>query len=311
MVRMLLRDEPGPAVTNLDLLTYAGRRENLAEMEAQHGPGRDGRYRFCRGDINDTNLVYELLADCGACIHVAAESHVDRSIQDAQPFLRTNVQGTYSVLEALRRHAEAGRRKRLVFVSTDEVYGSLELDEARVFAEEDRLQPRSPYAASKAAAEHLVMAHHHTFGSDVVITRCGNNFGPYQHEEKLIPKFIGCLLRGEPAPLYGDGLHTRDWIHVEDHAQGLLAALERGTSGRAYNLGAGCEVSNLQLARELAKLLGRPERLITPVADRPGHDRRYALNTTRAASELGWRARRTDFSAELAGVVEWYRHRAG
>ncbi len=295
-IRLLRRERPGWRLVNLDKLTYAGNLENLAGVE--EGP----RYRFVRGDVADREAVDRLFAEEGfdAVVHFAAESHVDRSILDPSPFLDTNVKGTQVLLEAARRHGVP----RFLQVSTDEVYGSLGPDDPP-FTEDSPLAPNSPYAASKAAADLLCRAYRETYGLPVMITRCGNNFGPYQFPEKLIPLFIANALEEKPLPLYGDGRNVRDWIHVEDHCAAILRVLEAGRPGEVYNVGAGNERTNLEITRAILALLGRPESLVRFVADRPGHDRRYALATGKLRTELGWTPRYT-FDEALAATVRWY-----
>lgn len=303
-IRYYLRRHRQGAVVNLDALTYAGNLENVADCEG------DERYRFIKGDITDPQAVEQafLLAEqqlggvVTAVVHFAAESHVDRSIAEAGAFVRTNVLGTQVMLEAARRHGV----ERFIQVSTDEVYGSLPLDdpEAR-FEESTPLAPNSPYAASKAAADLLARAYWRTYGLPVIITRCSNNYGPYQFPEKLIPLMISNALEEKPLPVYGDGRNVRDWIYVEDHCRGIEAALERGRPGEVYNFGGHAEMSNLDVVRAILRLVGKPESLITFVADRPGHDRRYAMRTEKAERELGWRPR-WSFEEGLAATVEWY-----
>ncbi|MGE5507729.1 MAG: dTDP-glucose 4,6-dehydratase [Chitinophagales bacterium] len=280
-------------VVNLDLLTYAGNLENLAAV--QDNP----RYRFVRGDIADRELVDQVLDGVDAVVNFAAESHVDRSIHDAGAFIRTNVGGTQALLEAARHRGV----KRFLQVSTDEVYGSLG-PEGR-FTEESPLQPNSPYSASKASADLLARAYHHTFGLDVVVTRCSNNYGPYQFPEKLIPLMVTNAMENKELPVYGDGLNVRDWIHVADHCRAIDVALTRGKAGEVYNIGAGEEHTNLELVRSILRLLGKPETLIKYVKDRPGHDRRYAIDPAKARRELGW-APQVDFARGLADTVNWY-----
>ena len=300
LVRHLLADDPGPAVTNLDALTYAGCRASLTDIEGGHP-----RYRFVQGDVCDPAIVGPLVAECDVVIHLAAESHVDRSIMDARPFVETNVLGTQTIVDAI---LAADRPVRLVHVSTDEVYGPLPLDEPdAAFDTDARLRPTSPYAASKAAADLLVQAAVRTFDLDACITRSTNNLGPYQHPEKLIPLFITNLLRGDKVPLYGDGLHERDWLHVEDHVTGLLAAARRGRRGAVYHFASGQTRSNLEITRALLRLVDADESMIEHVADRPSHDRRYAIDTTSTEAGLGWRASRPLDDATLARVVDWYR----
>jgi dTDP-glucose 4,6-dehydratase len=301
-VRLLLQERPSTEVVNLDALTYAGNLVSLADVEGSPG------YRFVHGDICDGDLVREALAGIDVVYHLAAESHVDRSIIEDAPFVRTNVLGTATLLAA----AHAAGVSRFVQVSTDEVYGELPWRDpadgdanAPRFTEETPLAPRSPYAASKAAGDHLALAYHATLGMDVVVTRCSNNYGPYQYPEKLIPVLITKALADQPVPVYGDGLYVRDWIHVMDHCRGILAAGERGRAGRVYNFGGDAERTNLSLVREVLGILGKAESLVAHVTDRPGHDRRYAIDASRAKAELGW-APTVDFAVGLRRTVEWY-----
>jgi dTDP-glucose 4,6-dehydratase len=295
LVRLLLAERPGWRVVNLDQLTYAGNAENLADL-SDHP-----RYRFVKGDICDGPLVAELLKGeaIEAVMHLAAESHVDRSILAPAVFIDTNVRGTQVLLEAVRQLPV----KRFLHVSTDEVYGSL--GPTGLFTEETPIAPSSPYSASKAASDLLALAYGHTFGMPVLVTRCSNNYGPYQFPEKLIPLMIANALRDLPLPVYGDGQNVRDWIHVEDHCRGLLAALERGRPGQVYNFGASSERRNLEIVHAVLELLGKPLALVQFVKDRPGHDRRYAIDSTRARRELGW-APRHRFEEALASTVRWY-----
>ncbi len=296
-VRYQIAHDPSVEVTTLDALTYAG---NLANLEPVRSAAR---HRFVHGDVTDREAVFRLLEPgVDAIVHFAAESHVDRSIEDSAVFLRTNVLGTQVMLEGARRCGV----KRFLHISTDEVYGSLG-PEGR-FTEESPLRPSSPYAASKAAADAFVQAYAATHGVPGVITRCSNNYGPYQFPEKLIPLFVTNALDGLPLPLYGDGLHVRDWIHVEDHVAALWHVLglpERG--GVVYNVGAENEMPNRAVAERILALVGRPASLVRPVTDRLGHDRRYALDATRLRA-TGWRPRRT-FHDGLAATVAWYRER--
>jgi dTDP-glucose 4,6-dehydratase len=299
LVRLILAERPADRVVALDKLTYAGNLENLAGLE---GP----RLRFVRGDVCDGELVAEVwrAEAIDAVLHLAAESHVDRSILAPSVFIETNVGGTQVLLEAAR---ELGV-KRFVHVSTDEVYGSL--GPTGLFVEESPLAPSSPYSASKAASDLLALAYARTFQLPVVVTRCSNNYGPYQFPEKLIPLMIANALRDEPLPVYGDGLNVRDWIHVDDHCRGLLAALDRGAPGEVYNLGGASARPNLEVVRRVLALLGKPESLIRFVKDRPGHDRRYATDASKAIRTLGWSPRRA-FEDGLAETVRWYvEHRA-
>ncbi len=302
LVRWLLERRPQARVVNLDALTYAAGPENLADVEG------DPRYRFVHGDVCDGRLVRELMDGVDLVVHLAAESHVDRSIVSDAPFVRTNVLGTQTLLAAA---LDAGVG-RFVQVSTDEVYGELPWrDPARghdatpKFTEVRPLAPRSPYAATKAAADHLALAYHATHRMDVVVTRASNNHGPFQLPEKLIPLVITRALQERRCPLYGDGLHVRDWMHVDDHCAAIVAAAERGRPGVVYNFGGDAERTNLSVVREILRILGRAEDLIEHVADRPGHDRRYAVDFSRAQAELDWRPHRR-FEEALAETVGWY-----
>jgi dTDP-glucose 4,6-dehydratase len=295
-VRLELETDPDVSITNLDALTYAGNPDNLADLAG------NPRYRFVQGDIADRASVLKLVAEGGfdAIVNFAAESHVDRSINDATPFLRTNVLGTQCLLDAARE----AKVPRYVQVSTDEVYGTLgPADPA--FSETTPLAPNSPYAASKASADFLVRAAHHTHGLDTVITRCSNNYGPYQFPEKLIPLFITNALADIALPVYGDGMQVRDWIHVRDHCRGISAALRRGRAGEVYNFGGRSERYNMDVTQAVLELTGKPKTLIRHVTDRLGHDRRYAVNCDKAEKELGW-AQTVTFEQGLADTVDWY-----
>lgn len=292
-VRTALRERPDLKITVLDKLTYAGDRSTLAEVEG------DPRLRFVQGDIADAALVASLVEDADVVVNFAAESHVDRSIAGPAVFVQTNVVGTQVLLEAARR-ASVGR---FLQVSTDEVYGSLGPEGA--FDEDSPLRPSSPYAASKASADLLALAWGHTFGLPVIVTRCSNNYGPYQFPEKLLPVMIGRALADESLPVYGDGRNVRDWIHVEDHCAALMAALDRGQAGRVYNIGARDERSNIDLVHEILDVLGKPRSLVRFVADRLGHDRRYAIDPRRAEAELGWRPR-WRLAEGLRQTIGWY-----
>lgn len=292
-IRHMIQQHPDWDITNLDKLTYAGNLENLKEVE------QSPRYRFIKGDIADRELVDRLLQEkFDAIINFAAESHVDRSILDASPFLETNIRGTQVLLEGARKYGI----KRFIQVSTDEVYGSIENGS---FTERSQLHPSSPYSASKAAADLLCLAYHKTYGTSVIITRCSNNFGPYQFPEKFIPLVITNAIEDKPIPVYGDGLNVRDWVFVLDHCRALEAVLEKGKEGEVYNIGAGNEMTNLTLVHTLLKLLGKPESLIQFVTDRPGHDRRYSLDNSKIRSELGWKPIYS-FDDALAFTVSWY-----
>jgi dTDP-glucose 4,6-dehydratase len=299
-------------VTVLDKLTYAGNLENLTSAE------RDSRYRFVRGDIVDGALVRRLLDEerPRAIMHFAAESHVDRSILGPAEFIRTNIEGTFQLLEAVREYwselpAEQRSAFRFLHVSTDEVYGSLS-QTAPAFTEETPYAPNSLYSASKASSDHLVRAYHHTYGLPVLTTNCSNNYGPRQFPEKLIPLVILNALKGLPLPVYGDGQNVRDWLYAEDHCDGIRTVLDRGIPGQTYNIGGRQEMSNLEVVRKICAIQDdlkpsqRPyESLVTFVKDRPGHDRRYAMNIAKIERELGWRPRET-FVSGLRKTIEWY-----
>ncbi len=287
----VLREHPGDEVVNLDKLTYAGNLDNLRAVEAE------ARYTFVRGDICDPDVVDEVVRGADAVVNFAAETHVDRSITGPQDFIRTDVLGTHTLLEAARRHGTA----RYLQVSTDEVYGSTETG---AFTEHSPLSPSSPYSASKAGGDLLVLAAAATFALPVVITRSSNNYGPNQYPEKLIPLFVTNALEDKPLPVYGDGLQVRDWIHVEDNCSAIDLVLRQGREGDVYNVGGGNERSNLELTRQVLDLLGKGDDLIRFVTDRPGHDRRYALDCTKLAA-LGWRPR-IAFDDGLAATVAWY-----
>lgn len=291
LVSRILDERPEARVTVLDALTYAGDPASLAHWEGSP------RFRVVVGDIADPAAVDSAMAGAEICFHLAAESHVDRSILDGAPFMRTNVVGTQVMLDAARRHG----LRRFVHVSTDEVYGDVATGSS---VEGDPLRPSSPYAASKAGADMTASAHYRTYGTPVLITRGSNTFGPRQYPEKLVPFFLSRALAGEELPLYGDGLQVRDWLHVEDHCSAILAVGERGEIGSVYNVGAGNERTNLEVARALLALAGRPESLLRHVQDRPGHDRRYSVDSTRLRA-LGWHPR-WDFAAALEGTVRWY-----
>ena len=294
-VRVLLEETTDWTVVNYDLLTYAGTLDNLTGID-------EARHRFVHGDIADAQAVAAALPrGADAIVNFAAESHVDRSIASADDFLRTNVIGTQTLLDAAR----AAGVKRFLQVSTDEVMGSLGEDETAFFTEDSPFAPNSPYSASKAAAEHLVRAAHHTFGLDTVTTRCGNNYGPRQFPEKFLPLAITNALADREIPVYGDGLNVRDWIYVEDYCRAILVALERGESGRVYNVGARKTRRNLEVVESLLDALGKPRSLIRFVKDRPGHDRRYAIDPSRIENELGWRSKET-WESGLRKTIEWY-----
>ena len=291
-VRHVLTNHPEDAVVNLDKLTYAGNLENLRDVE------KDPRYRFVHGDICDRAVVADAMEGVDGVVHFAAETHVDRSNAGADEFLKTNVGGTFTLLEAARER----KIGRFVAVGTDEVYGSIARGASR---ELDPLNPSNPYSASKAAADLLARAYWITHRLPVVITRSSNNFGPYQYPEKVIPLFITNAIEGQPLPLYGDGKNVRDWLYVLDNCAAIDLVLRKGKDGEIYNIGGSHEVENVVLTRQVLHLLGKPESLITPVADRPGHDRRYALDSTKVRT-LGWKPAHP-FAAALEATVAWYK----
>ena len=306
-IRFTLGQRPDWHVTNLDCLSYSGNAENLADLESG-GPG-GARYQFVHGNISDRALVEQLISACDAVVHFAAETHVDRSIMDPRPFFETNVLGSQTLLDALRTTAEqkTGKGARFVHVGTDEVYGSLPVDRPDLkFTEQSPIKPSSPYAASKAASDLLVGAYHRTFGLDTVITRCSNNFGPYQFPEKVIPLFVTNLLEGHKVPLYGDGQNVRDWLHVDDHCEAILAVLEKGMSGAIYNIGGNNECSNLTLTHSILRIMEQGEQMIQRVTDRPGHDRRYAIDPSKIKRELDWEPTRSAWPEALEATVRWY-----
>ena len=295
LVRYLRQQRPTWKVINLDKLTYAGNLENLKDLEA------DPLHVFVKGDVGNRELIDLVIREhkVDAILHLAAESHVDRSILGPEIFIQTNVLGTNVLLEAARAHKLA----RFVMVSTDEVYGSL--GPTGAFTESSPLKPSSPYSASKTSADLVTLAYHHTFGMDVIVTRCSNNYGQYQFPEKLIPLMIANALNDKPLPVYGDGANVRDWLHVEDHCAALLLALEKGKAGEVYNIGGGAERKNIEIVRGILAMLGKPESLIKYVQDRPGHDRRYAIDPSKIRAELGWKQART-FEDGLSQTVKWY-----
>jgi dTDP-glucose 4,6-dehydratase len=292
-VRYALGTHSDWRITTLDKLTYAGRLENL------QGVMEHPRHEFVKGDVADPGIADPLVRDSEIVVHFAAETHVDRSIANAGEFITTDVFGTFVLLEAARQTPSL---RRFVQISTDEVYGSVRSGASR---ETDELKPRNPYSASKAGADRLAYSYWATYQVPVVITRASNNYGPNQFPEKIIPLFITNAVDDIPVPLYGDGLNERDWLHVLDHCRGLDVAIARGVDGEVYNIGGGNHVSNVDLTRRILQLVGKPESLITPVADRPGHDRRYSLDTSKLQS-LGWRPQ-VMFDQGLADTVKWYR----
>ena len=293
-VQYMLREHADVEIVNVDLLTYAGNPDNLRPVEG------DARHRLVRADVADQAAMEPLFADgVDAVVHFAAESHVDRSIADPAVFVRTNVQGTQTLLHLALQY----RVGKFVQISTDEVYGTL--GATGYFTETSPLAPNSPYSASKAGADLLVRAYHETYGLNVNITRCSNNYGPYQFPEKLIPLMIMNALEDKPLPVYGDGLNVRDWLHVEDHCRAVDLVLRHGRPGEVYNIGGNNERTNLDVVRTILRELGKPESLITFVPDRPGHDRRYAIDAAKIRGELGW-APRYDFATGIRETIRWY-----
>jgi len=290
-VRYILKKHPSYKVINLDKLTYCGCKESLKDIE------KDKRYKFIKGDICDKKLVGKIIKDCDAILNFAAESHVDRSIKDASSFVSTNVHGTQVLLDAAKKK----RIKRFVQISTDEVYGSVQKGS---FKETTLLHPNSPYAASKAAGDHLALAYHTTFKLPVIVTRSSNNFGPYQFPEKVIPLFITNLLENKKVPLYGDGLNVRDWLYVMDNCRAIDMILHKGKPGEIYNIGGEYEIPNIKLTRIILKLLNKTYRMIEYVPDRLGHDRRYSLDSKKM-KKLGWKPAK-DFNAAIRETIKWY-----
>lgn len=295
-VRYWLKTHPEDSIINLDKLTYAGNLENLKDIE--HTP----TYTFIKGDICDRPTVDAAMKLVDTVVHFAAETHVDRSIQDAAPFIKTNIEGTYVLLES----AMANNIKRFHHISTDEVFGELELGTTEKFMDTTPYDPRSPYAASKASSDHLVRAYHTTYQLPVTISNCSNNFGPYHYPEKLIPLAITNLIEGKKVPVYGDGLYVRDWLYVEDHCRAIEAILTKGEIGKTYLVGGLTEdISNLEVIKRILKIMGESEDKIEYVKDRPGHDRRYAIDWSTIERELGWKPM-FSFDDALKRTVEWY-----
>lgn len=297
-IHYVLNKYPNAKIINLDLLTYAGNLENLAEVESHPG------YTFVQGDIADSEVVNKLVPQVDYIVNFAAESHVDRSIEDPTIFIRTNIMGTQVLLDAAKKYGV----KRYLQISTDEVYGSL--GPKGYFTEETPLAPNSPYSASKAGADLLVRAYHETYGLPTLVTRCSNNYGPYQFPEKLIPFFIKRLLQGKKVPVYGDGLNVRDWLYVEDHCSAIEAVLLKGRVGQVYNVGGNNEKTNIEITRLILEALDMPETMIQYVDDRPGHDRRYAIDATKIQKELGWTPK-TTFEEGIKKTIDWYLNHRG
>lgn len=294
-VHWVVNNQPDVHVTVLDALTYAGNRENLAGIP-------DDRMTFVHGDICDAALVDELFADADAVVHFAAESHNDNSISDPAPFVRTNIEGTYTLLEAARKHGV-----RFHHISTDEVYGDLALDDPARFTEETPYRPSSPYSSSKASSDMLVRAWHRTYGLPITISNCSNNYGPRQHIEKFIPRQITNILTGIRPKLYGDGKNVRDWIHTEDHSSAVWAILTQGELGETYLIGADGERNNIDVLHAILEGMGQGPDEFDWVRDRPGHDRRYAIDSSKLRRELGWQPKHTDFAEGLSATIDWYR----
>ncbi len=300
-IHYFLKKHPEDSLINVDKLTYAGNLKNLFALSDSP------RYTFMRGDIADPLRMQEVIAEgVDAIVNFAAESHVDRSIEAPDDFVRTNVFGTFVLLEAIRK-ISAKRLIRFLHVSTDEVYGAL--GETGAFTEETSLAPNSPYSATKASADLMVRAYHRTYGLPTLITRCSNNYGPYQFPEKLIPLMISNAVEGKELPVYGDGLQVRDWIHVEDHCRGLDAVLRRGKEGEVYNIGGESEKSNLSVVKTILDHLGKPHSLIRYVKDRPGHDRRYAIDFSKIHRTLGWKPS-FSFEEGIRQTIVWYQDHA-
>ncbi|MFC2149969.1 dTDP-glucose 4,6-dehydratase [Calditrichota bacterium] len=294
LVKLILRKRPDWQIINYDGLTYAGNLESLSDIEG------NPNYSFIKGDITDLTAVRSAMSDCTGVLHLAAESHVDRSILDPGPFLKTNVIGTQVVLETARMH----NVKRFVQVSTDEVYGSL-MQNDPPFTESHGIDPSSPYSSSKAGADLLALAYFKTFDLPVIVTRCSNNYGPYQFPEKLLPLVIRNAMQDIPIPVYGDGQQVRDWIYVEDHCEALLKVYEQGKIGQVYNIGGNSEIANLELVKSVLSFLGKNEEMITFVKDRAGHDRRYAIDNSKIKSDLDWEPA-SHFKIALRDTVDWY-----
>jgi len=294
-IRYILKKYPEHEIVNLDLLTYAGNLENLKDIEGNKN------YKFVKGDIADKKLVNNLVKDCDAIVNFAAESHVDRSILDSSDFIRTNIVGTHNLLEAAKNNG----LKRFHHISTDEVFGHLGPNDT-AFNENTPYAPRSPYSASKAASDHLVRAYFHTFGLPITISNCSNNFGPFHFPEKLIPLVITNLLEGKKIPVYGDGLQVRDWLFVSDHCEAIDLIISKGKIGETYCIGGNAEKTNIDIVKKIIELLKQGEEMIEYVKDRPGHDRRYAIDFSKIKSELGWQPR-TSFEDGMKQTVEWYK----
>src|SRR3989338_3128382 len=292
-IRLMLKKYPAYKIVNLDKLTYCGNTDNLRDIES------DKRYAFIKGDICDKKIVEKLMKDCDAVINFAAESHVDRSISDASEFIRTNIHGVYTLLEAAKRH----NIKRFIQISSDELYGSIHKGS---FKEDSPIMPNSPYSAAKAGGDHLAMAYYKTFKLPVIVTRSSNNFGPYQYPEKVIPLFITNLLENKKVPLYGDGLNVRDWLYVIDNCDAIDLILHKGKIGEIYNIGGSFEIPNIELTKIILKNLGKTDKIINYVPDRLGHDRRYSLDSSKVR-KLGWKPSK-DFNIAIKETINWYKN---
>lgn len=294
-IRYWLNNNPDDSIVNLDLLTYAGNIENLRDLE------NNPRYNFVQGDICDADLVNKLVQDVDVIVHFAAESHVDRSIENSADFIRTNVLGTHVLLEAAKNNGNI----RFHHISTDEVFGALGMED-EPFHENTPYDPRSPYSSSKASSDHLVRAYYHTHKLPITISNCSNNYGPYQYPEKLIPLFVTNLIEGKKIPVYGEGKNVRDWIHVDDHNAGVEAIIKKGRIGETYCLGGNGEIANIDITKKILDIMGHDEGMIEYVTDRKGHDLRYAINFSKAKKELDWEPK-IDFEEGLRKTVEWYK----
>jgi len=292
-IKHMLKKHPAYKIVNLDKLTYCGNRDNLRDIE------KDPRYAFIKGDICDRKVVDKAINGCDVVINFAAESHVDRSIEDASAFIRTNIQGVYALLESAKKH----NIKRFIQISTDEVYGSIRKGS---FKETSLLHPNSPYSAAKAGGDHLALAYYTTFKLPVIVTRSSNNFGPYQYPEKVIPLFITNLLGNKKVPLYGDGMNVRDWLYVFDNCSAIDLILHKGKIGEIYNIGGSFEIPNIELTNIILKLLGKTDKMINYVSDRMGHDRRYSLDSTKI-KKLGWQPSK-DFNTDIKETINWYKN---
>ncbi|OGK62175.1 dTDP-glucose 4,6-dehydratase [Candidatus Roizmanbacteria bacterium RIFOXYB2_FULL_38_10] len=293
-----LKKYPQDTIVNLDALTYAGNLENLKTIE------KNPHYEFVHGNICDTQLVNKLASNTDTMVHFAAESHVDRSIIDAAPFIKTNVEGTYVLLEAARKN----KILRFHHISTDEVFGALKLDSKEKFGDHTPYNPRSPYSASKAASDHIVRAYHTTYNLPITISNCSNNFGPFQFPEKFIPLAISNIIEGKKVPVYGDGLYVRDWLYVDDHCRAIDLILQKGEVGKTYLIGGLTEdISNIKIIKKILRIMGKDDNQIEYVKDRPGHDRRYAIDWSTIHKELGW-SPNYNFDQALEETIDWYKH---